>query len=167
MQIGNEVSYNELAAIVQVDKKTVASYISILEKAFVIFRLKPYSKNLRKEIGKLRKIYFFDTGVRNALINNFNPFNLRSDVGMLWENFLISERLKRNNNREFSKNIYFWRTYEQQEIDYLEEEKGELSAFEFKWNEKKLKKPKAFTETYPASVIKLINKDNFEDFLIK
>ncbi len=166
LQIGNEVSYNELAAIVQADKKTVASYIQILEKAFVIFRLKPYSKNLRKEIGKLRKIYFFDTGVRNALINNFNPFNLRSDIGALWENFLISERLKRNNNRELSKNIYFWRTYEQQEIDYLEEEKGKLSAFEFKWNEKKLKKPKAFMETYPNSEIKLINKDNFEGFLI-
>lgn len=165
LQIGNEVSYNELSGIVGADKKTVASYIQILEKAFVLFRLKPYSKNLRKEISKLRKIYFFDTGIRNALINNFNPFNIRTDTGPLWENFLISERVKKNNNLGISKNIYFWRTYEQQEIDYLEEEKGELVAFEFKWNGKTFKKPKSFTDTYPSVDIKLINKDNFEQFL--
>lgn len=166
LQIGNEVSYNELSGIVGADKKTVASYIQILEKAFVLFRLKPYSKNLRKEIGKLRKIYFFDTGIRNALINNFNPFNIRTDIGPLWENFLISERVKKNNNLGISKNIYFWRTYEQQEIDYLEEEKGGLAAFEFKWNGKTFKKPKSFTDTYPSADIKLINKDNFEEFLV-
>lgn len=165
LQIGSEVSYNELASIVGIDKKTVASYIQILEKAFVIFRLRPFSRNLRKELTKLRKIYFLDTGIRNALINNFNPFRLRQDVGALWENFLVSERLKFNSNQARDVNMYFWRTHQQQEIDYLEEARGRLSGFEFKWASTTFRAPKVFLKAYPGSTIKLITKENFKEFL--
>jgi len=165
LQIGNEVSYNELANIVGIDKKTVANYIQILEKAFVIFRLRPFSRNLRKELTKLRKIYFFDTGVRNALINNFNLFRLRQDVGALWENFLISERMKFNSNQARDVNIYFWRTHQQQEIDYLEETEGKLRGFEFKWRGGRFRPPKAFLDTYSGSAIKLVTKENVKEFL--
>ena len=164
LQIGNEVSYNELAASLGINKKTVANYIQILEKAFVIFRLGPFSRNLRKELTKLRKIYFYDTGIRNALVNNFNNLNLRQDVGALWENFIISERLKFNNNRGKDVNVYFWRTHEQQEIDYIEEAGG-LSGFEFKWKKGTFKAPGAFTGAYPDAKIKLITRENFRDFL--
>ncbi len=165
LQIGNEVSYNELSEIIGIDKKTVASYIQILEKAFVILRLKPFSRNLRNELKKLRKIYFLDTGIRNALINNFNPFNLRQDVGSLWENYIIIERIKLNNNYSSNKNIYFWRTHGQREIDYLEEAQGKLRGFEFKWNKKSFRKQRLFLDAYPGSSIELINKDNFIKFL--
>jgi len=165
LQIGNEVSYNELAQTAGVDKNTVASYIQVLEKAFVVFRLRPFSRNLRNELKKMRKIYFFDTGARNALINNFNPLNLRQDTGALWENFMISERYKRNQNNSLDKNIYFWRTREGKEIDYLEEAKGKLSGFEIKWNENKFKKPQIFLDTYPGSELTLINKNNYWDFI--
>lgn len=165
LQIGNEVSYNELATIAGVDKNTVSSYIQIMEKAFIIFRLKPFSRNLRNELKKLRKIYFYDLGLRNALINNFNPLDLRQDVGALWENFMISERLKRNSNRRKIKNIYFWRTKEQQEIDYLEEEGGRLLGFEFKWRNKKIRLPEIFRKTYPNSKLSIINQDNYLEFL--
>ena len=164
LQIGNEVSYNELATSLGINKKTVANYIQILEKAFVIFRLGPFSRNLRKELTKLRKIYFYDTGIRNALVNNFNNLNLRQDVGALWENFIISERLKLNNNRGKDVNVYFWRTHEQQEIDYIEEAGG-LSGFEFKWKKGTFKAPGAFTGAYPDAKIKLITRENFRDFL--
>ena len=164
LQIGNEVSYNELATSLGINKKTVANYIQILEKAFVIFRLGPFSRNLRKELTKLRKIYFYDTGIRNALVNNFNNLNLRQDVGALWENFIISERLKFNNNRGKDVNVYFWRTHEQQEIDYIEEAGG-LSGFEFKWKKGTFKAPGAFTGAYPDAKIKLITRENFRDFL--
>ena len=167
LQIGNEVSYNELAGIVGVDKKTIANYIQILEKAFVIFRLRPFSRNLRKELTKLRKIYFVDTGIRNALISNFNPFNLRQDIGALWENFLISERQKMNNNRKIKVNAYFWRTHQQQEIDYLEEQQGVISAFEFKWKSKSFKPSKVFSEAYPESKTRLVTRDNFQEFLTR
>lgn len=159
LQIGNEVSYNEIAGIIGVDKKTVSAYIDILEKSFVIFRLSPFSRNLRNELKKLRKIYFFDTGIRNALTNNFNPLSLRQDVGALWENFMISERIKYNHN--LIKNVYFWRTHTQQEIDYLEEFQGKLHGYEFKWNKKTFRKPRQFLDTYPGSDIKLINRENF------
>jgi predicted AAA+ superfamily ATPase len=165
LQVGNEVSYNELSAIAGIDKKTVANYIQVLEKAFVIFRLMPYSRNIRNELKKLRKIYFFDTGIRNALINNFNSFNLRQDVGSLWENFIVSERIKFNNNHSIFKNIYFWRTHGQQEIDFLEEADGELHGFEFKWNKKTFRKPRVFLDAYPGSTVELINKNNFIDFV--
>lgn len=167
LQIGSEVSYNELANLLNIDKKTIQRYIELLEKAFVIFRLKPYSKNLRNELSKLRKIYFWDTGVRNALINNFNDFNLRTDVGALWENFMISERLKNNNNLNLGQRSYFWRTHQQQEIDYLEIGEGEnkISAFEFKWGKKIAKIPNIFSTTYPNSHFQTINKENFKQFL--
>ncbi len=166
LQIGSEVSYNELANIVGADKKTVANYIQILEKAFVIFRLKPFSRNLRKELTKLRKVYFFDTGIRNALINNFNPFRLRQDVGALWENFLISERVKLNGNQSKNPNIYFWRTHQQQEIDYIEEAAGKLSGFEFKWRGSSFRSPKMFLNAYPNSTVELITKENFKEFIV-
>lgn len=165
LQIGNEVSYNELAVTVGVDKKTIASYISLLEKAFIIFRLNPYSRNLRNELRKLRKIYFVDTGIRNALINNLNPLNLRGDTGNLWENFLISERIKLIKNRNVIRNTFFWRTHQQYELDYIEEEKGKLFGYEFKWNKKTFKEPKIFIEAYPGSEVNLINKNNYQHFL--
>jgi len=166
LQVGNEVSYSELGQISGVDKKTVASYIQILEKAFVIFRLSPFSRNLRNELKKLRKIYFFDTGIRNALINNFNSLNIRQDLGNLWENFIISERIKHNNNSGIGKNNYFWRTREGKEIDYLEESQGLIRGMEIKWKgDKKTKIPKIFLETYTNSKIDIINKDNYLDIL--
>lgn len=164
LQIGNEVSYNELANLVGVDKNTVASYIQILEKAFIVFRLRPFSRNLRNELKKLRKIYFFDTGIRNALINNLNPLNLRQDGGALWENFMISERIKYNGNNGRSANGYFWRTLQKQEIDYLEEYKGKLAGFEFKWKKSKFRIPKAFSEAYKGSKVELINRENYKSF---
>lgn len=165
LQIGNLVSYNELSSLIGINKKTVARYIDLLEKAFVIFMLRPYSRNLRKELSKLRKIYFFDTGVRNALINNFNQFQLRADVGSLWENFLISERIKLNNNHGINTNIYFWRTHQKQEIDYLEEKQGKLSAFELKWSSRKITKPKTFFQAYPQSTFELVSQENYQGFV--
>lgn len=164
LQVGSEVSYNELGSLLGVDKKTVQRYVEILEKAFIIFRLRPYSRNLRKELSKLRKIYFFDTGVRNAIINNLNPLDLRQDTGSLWENFLIAERIKQNLNLGQGKNIYFWRTGDK-EIDYLEEEGEKLSGFEFKWRKEKVKKPKLFLETHPKSKFQLINRENYHEFI--
>lgn len=165
LQIGNEVSYNELAQTAGIDKSTVASYIQIMEKAFIVFRLRPFSRNLRNELKKLRKIYFFDTGIRNALINNLNPVNLRQDTGALWENFMISERLKHNRNSNLDKNMYFWRTREGKEIDYLEEAGGKILGLEIKWGGDKFKAPKLFLESYPESEINLINRKNYRDIL--
>ena len=165
LQIGNEVSYNELADTIGINKNTVANYIQILEKAFIIFRLKPYSKNLRNELKKLRKIYFYDTGIRNALINNLNPLDLRQDVGSLWENFIISERIKFNNNNNKDVQMYFWRTLQQQEIDYIEEYNGKLSGFELKWKKDKFKKNQTFLNAYKDSSIELINKDSYKSFI--
>lgn len=166
LQIGNEVSYNELGQITGIDKKTVANYIQILEKAFVIFRLPPFSRNLRNELKKLRKIYFFDTGIRNALINNFNLLDMRQDRGSLWENFVISERIKYNRNHGIEKNNYFWRTREGKEIDFLEESEGKIKGMEIKWTaEKKYKIPKLFLKTYPGSKISIINRDNYLDLM--
>lgn len=165
LQIGCEVSYNELAGLVGVSKQTVENYVQLLEKAFIIFRLGPFSKNLRNELKKLRKIYFYDTGIRNALINNFNPFDLRTDVGNLWENFMISERIKYNNSRGIDANMYFWRTTQKQEIDYVEEKGNVLSAFEFKWKKDSFKKPKSFLEAYAGSSIELVNKDSYNKFI--
>jgi hypothetical protein len=166
LQAGNEVSYNELGQIAGIDKLTAASYVKILEQAFIIFKLSPFSRNLRNELKKMRKIYFIDNGIRNALINNFNPINLRQDTGSLWENFIISERIKYLINSGQNKNFYFWRTREGGEIDWLEEGAGVLSGFEIKWNEEKFKLPKQFQTAYPHSAIKLINRRNFMDFLV-
>ncbi len=165
LQIGNEVSYNELAQMTGIDKNTAASYIRILEQAFIIFRLQPFSRNLRNELKKLRKIYFFDTGIRNALINNFNPPNLRQDTGALWENFVISERIKYNHNNNLEKNVYFWRTREGKEIDYLEEKGGTLRGFEIKWQEEKFRIPKLFLQNYPGNTVHLLNRKNYQEII--
>jgi len=165
LQIGNEVSYNEISNFLDIDKKTVASYIEILKKAFVIFELKPFSRNLRNELRKLRKIYFFDTGVRNALINNFNSLNKRNDAGQLWENFIISERIKINNNHGNDYNMYFWRTHNKKEIDYIEEKNGKLYGYEIKLGGGKPSGAKLFLETYVNSEFKIIKKDNYNEFI--
>jgi predicted AAA+ superfamily ATPase len=166
LQLGNEVSYNELSRILQVDKKTISSYIDLLEKAFVIFRLMPYRRNLRTEIEKSRKIYFYDTGIRNALAANFNPLNMRQDTGALWENFLITERMKSNHYNNRWVNSYFWRTTSQQEIDYLEEAEGRLYAYEFKWSAATGNSfPKTFLGSYPDTKTLIVTRDNFIDFL--
>lgn len=165
LQVGSEVSLTELASLLGIDQKTVSSYLRLLELAFIIFRLPPLSRNLRKEISKSRKIYFWDTGIRNAVINNFNPLALRNDRGALWENLLIAERLKRNQIMGKSPNYFFWRTWDQQEIDYLEEEGGELIGYEIKWQSKKERPPGLFRQTYKNSKWKLVDKENFEHFL--
>jgi len=165
LQLGNEVSYNELSGLVGVDKNTVKRYLEILEKAFVIFRLKSLSRNPRKEISKLRKIFFFDNGVRNALIGNLNLINLRQDVGALWENFLMSERVKLNSNNNRRPNYYFWRNYQQAEVDLIEEKQGGMRGFEFKWSKKRYKIPKAFRDNYAEVDVDLIHRDNFQQFV--
>lgn len=164
-QVGSEVSYNEIAQLTGVDKKTVANYIHLLTLSYVIFPLTSFSRNLRNEIKTNQKIYFYDNGIRNALIQNFNPIELRNDVGALWENFLITERLKRNHYHRVFTNIYFWRTKQQQEIDYVEERDGVISGFQFKWNPKaKTTLPKNFTTTYHAKVT-VVTSENFKDFV--
>lgn len=166
LQLGNEVSYTELSQLIQVSRQTVERYLDLLEKSFVIFRLLPLSRNPRKEIGTTRKIYFYDLGIRNSLINNFNRLELRNDVGALFENFCIVERMKRQEIEETSMNRYFWRTYQQQEIDLIEEEGGKLQGFEFKWKKTGAKIPKAFLSLYPGSSFSVINRENFlEEFL--
>ena len=165
LQIGSEVSYNELAQLLQIDKKTVANYIEVLEKGYVIFRLGSFSRNLRNEIKTNQKVYFYDTGIRNTVIGNFNPLELRTDKGALWENYLISERLKILNYEKPLTNSYFWRTTRQQEIDYVEESSGQVTAYEFKWNPRaKVKKQKTFMEAYNTDIVP-IHKDNFRNFL--
>jgi len=165
LQIGNEVSYTELGSLVGVDQKTVATYIRLLELGFVIFRLPPLSRNLRKEISKSRKIYFWDVGVRNAVINNFNPLEQRSDVGQLWENFVVMERVKRDLILRRYPNRYFWRTWSKQEVDYIEEEGGRFEAVEIKWQKTKSVPPKTWRETYPGAGWRSVNKDDYWDFI--
>lgn len=165
-QAGREVSYNELGRITELKNDTVESYITILERAFIIFRLPAFSRNLRKELKRSRKIFFYDNGVRNALISNFKSIELRDDVGQLWENYLVSERIKQNSYKKRYCNKYFWRTTDQQEIDYIEESDGSLLACEFKWGDvKKVKIPKIFEETYPDSSSVIINRDNYDEFI--
>jgi len=165
-QAGREVSYNELGRITELKNDTVESYITILERAFIIFRLPAFSRNLRKELKRSRKIFFYDNGVRNALISNFKSIELRDDVGQLWENYLVSERMKQNSYKLRYCNKYFWRTTDQQEIDYLEESDGNLLACEFKWGDiKKVKIPKIFEETYPDSSSLIVNRDNYGGFI--
>jgi predicted AAA+ superfamily ATPase len=165
MQVGSEVSYNELSQLVGIDKNTVSNYIDLLEQAFVIFKLKSYSRNLRNEIKTNQKIYFYDNGIRNMIIGNFNSLDARQDKGALWENFLISERVKKLNYEDSLARPYFWRTTQQQEIDYLEIIAGEPIGYEFKWSATaKAKIPKLFTETYKTGVT-IINKKNFRDFV--
>ena len=162
-QIGSEVSLTELSNRLEINKKTVERYIDLLEKFFVIFALTGFSRNLRKEISQKPKIYFYDLGIRNSLINNFNLMEDRNDIGTLWENFVIAERLKYNNYYKNFASAYFWRTYTGAELDYVEEDKGKLNGYEVKW-QKKSKAPKTWLENYKAS-FQSINKDNYLDFL--
>ena len=166
LQLGNEVSYQELGRQLGISRLTVQKYLDILEQCFVVFTLRAFSRNLRKEISKSVKVYFYDLGIRNSLIQNFNQLELRNDVGALWENFCVLERIKRNSNNRIFANYYFWRTYDQKEIDYIEERNGKLSAFEFKWKKDKQKPPREFLETYPNSEFKTVNKDNYWDFVM-
>ena len=167
LQLGNEVSYTELSNMLQVDKNTINNYVQLLEKAYVIFRLPPFSRNLRNEITSSRKIYFYDNGIRNALVANFNPLSLRQDAGELWENFLISERMKLLHYNSKWANTYFWRTHAQQEIDYIEERDGAIFAYEFKWSKtKKAKFPKTFIGAYPKAKLLMVTPANFEEFIM-
>jgi predicted AAA+ superfamily ATPase len=165
-QVGSEVVYSEISNLIGLDGKTVANYINILEQAFIVFRLPSFSRNIRNEIKHNRKIYFYDNGIRNAVIGDLRPFQLRDDIGALWENFLVSERIKKLSYEGSYAQNYFWRTKQQQEIDYLEEKDGEIIGFEFKWNpKKKAKIPSTFSKNYNAQV-QVINRDNFRDFVI-
>jgi uncharacterized protein len=165
LQMGSEVSYNELSQLLGIDKNTVSNYIDILEKAFVIFRLKSFSRNLRNEIKTNQKIYFYDNGIRNMVIGNLNTLDLRQDKGALWENFLISERIKKNNYENKLTKSYFWRTVQQQEVDYVEEDANTITGYEIKWSEKgKVKIPKLFNELYKTETM-VLTKENFRIFL--
>lgn len=167
LQLASEVSYNELAQLLRTDPHTVQRYISLLEKAFVIFRLRSYSRNARNELKKSRKIYFYDNGIRNAIISNFSPVNTRNDAGLLWENFFIAERLKYLHYHKIFSKRYFWRTTQQQEIDYLEESDGVLHAFEIKLNPgKNVKFPVTFTKNYTDAKCSVVHPENYLDFLI-
>jgi hypothetical protein len=167
-QLGSEVSYHEIAQLVGTDGHTVEKYIDLMEQAYIIFRLPALSRNVRNEIKKGKKIYFYDLGIRNALIGNFLPLQSRSDTGALWENFLLSERRKLLSNFEIEASTYFWRTTQQQEIDYIEERDGKIFAYEFKWS--KTKQPflsKTFSDAYPLNEYKIISKDNCEEFILQ
>ncbi|MCC6328393.1 MAG: ATP-binding protein [Acidobacteria bacterium] len=165
-QVGSEVSYNELAQSVGADKNTVSSYIDLLEKSFVVFKLNPFARNLRREINTKRKIYFYDNGVRNCVIGNFSPLGQRNDVGALWENFIIGERKKYLAYNGFTGNTYFWRDHLGAEIDYVEEAAGKLTAFELKWNPKaKVRFPKAFLDAYQPSSTEAIHRENYWNWL--
>jgi predicted AAA+ superfamily ATPase len=164
-QIGKEVSYNELSTKLGMSKNTIERYLDLLEKSFVVFKLRGFSRNLRKEITKNPRFYFYDTGIRNALINNFNPLTMRDDLGMLWENYIIIERLKKQEYLNINSNNYFWRTYNQKEIDLVEEREGKLFGYEIKWQSKREKIPKEWKEAYKNSNYQLITKENYLDFI--
>jgi len=166
-QIGSEFSCNELSNNLGIDTKTVQRYIDLLEKTFVIISLKGFSRNLRKEINKKHKYYFWDTGIRNAVISQFNSIDLRNDIGQLWENFIIVEHLKKNFSRKGFNNFYFWRTYDRQEIDLVEERDGQLTGYEIKWSpNKKHKEPKDWKRSYPGARFEVINNSNYLDFIL-
>ncbi len=167
LQVGSEVSFNELGNLLGIDTLTVQRYVDLLEKAYVIFHLHSYSRNVRNELKKSIKLYFYDNGVRNAVISNFSPCSLRSDIGALWENFLISERLKNNAFQNKKAKYYFWRTTQMQEVDFIEEFDGSFSAFEFKYNSKKAstKCPLTFSRNYPEIPFSVVTKENYIDFV--
>lgn len=165
-QVGNEVNYHEISKTIgNINSSTVEKYLDLLEKTYVIYKLPALSRNMRSEIKKGKKYYFYDNGIRNVLISNYSPVEMRFDKGALWENFLISERLKRNHYVGNTPNTYFWRTHDQAEIDYIEEQDGVLNAFEFKWKEDNVRFPDSFLKAYPNHQTQLINRDNFESFV--
>lgn len=167
LQVGSEVSYSELSQTVGIDGKTIEKYIDLLEKTYVIFRLPALNRNVRNEIKKGKKIYFFDCGIRNAVLNNFNPITSRTDVGALWENFVISERMKFLRYYNIDAVQYFWRTTQQQEIDLIEEHEAKFAAYELKWKKKqRVRFPLTFTENYPGAETFAVSPDNIQDFLL-
>jgi len=168
LQVGSESSFHGLSDMVGVDHATIQRYLDLLEKTFIIFRQTGFSRNLRTELKRTRKIYFYDNGIRNALLGAFQPIDLRVDIGALWENFMVSERVKRNAYHRFYGNRYFWRTMEQQEIDYLEEYDGRLFAYEFKWNPgKSARAPKTFLNAYPEASFQTIHPENYLDEFLR
>jgi hypothetical protein len=166
LQVGQEVSYQELASTLGINRLTVQKYIDILEQTFIIFKLPALSRNKRKEIAKSIKVYFYDLGIRNSLIQNCNPLNIRNDIGALWENFCMVERLKLNSLKGIFTNRYFWRTYDQKEIDYIEESGGGYAGFEFKWSSGNARIPKDFLSDYSNSTFNVVTKDNFHKFIL-
>jgi predicted AAA+ superfamily ATPase len=167
-QVGQEVSLAELATSLAMHRQTVERYLDLLEKVFVIFKVRGFSRNLRKEVTKNPRYYFCDNGVRNSLIQNFNPLSIRNDVGQLWENYLVVERRKTNQAAGHTANTYFWRTYDQKEIDYIEEAGGQLSGYEFKWQDRDIRRATRdeFLAAYPGSSLATIHQENFESFLV-
>jgi uncharacterized protein len=165
-QIGSEVSVNELSNKLNIDNKTVKKYLELLEKSFILFKLRGYSGNLRKEITRQSKYYFYDNGIRNSLIANFNSLDLRNDTGQLWENFLVIERLKKQSYKSIYANNFFWRSWSGQEVDFIEERDGKLYGFEFKWSKDNAKQPKLWMETYPQATYEIINKENYLNFIV-
>lgn len=166
LQVGREVSLSELSRILEISKNTVFRYLDLLEKSFVIVNVRGFSRNLRKEINKMSRYYFYDNGIRNALINNFNSLSMRDDVGMLWENYLVMERLKKQAYSGLLSNNYFWRTYDQKEIDWVEEREGRLFGYEFKWGEKKPRPPADWLKTYVNASYEVVDKSNFLEFIL-
>lgn len=167
LQVGSEVNYNELSKLIQIDNKTVEKYIDLLEKAFVIFKLPALSGNVRNEIKKGKKIYFYDNGIINAVTGNFNPLTQRTDIGRLWENYIISERIKYLNIQQQETDSFFWRTTQQQEIDYIEKNEDRILAYEIKWNPKaKIKIPVTFSTNYSNVISKIITPENYEEVLL-
>lgn len=164
-QIGGEVSLQELGNQLGISKNTVEKYLDLLTKVFILHKVEGFSRNLRKEITKNARWYFIDNGIRNAVIANFNPLEARNDIGALWENYIIGERLKHQEYRRIISNNYFWRTYEQQEVDWVEERDGALFGYEFKWQENKVKIPSQWKSAYPDASFEVINKDNFGEWL--
>ena len=164
-QIGHEVSLQEIGNSLNLSKNTVERYLDLLEKSFVLINIRGFSRNLRKEVTKMSRYYFYDTGIRNAVIENFNPLENRNDIGALWENFIVMERLKKQAYKPIYANNYFWRTYDQKEIDWIEERDGKLFGYEIKWGNKKYKEPKLWKETYTNAKFKIINRENYLDFV--
>jgi predicted AAA+ superfamily ATPase len=164
-QLGNEISYEELGTRLGMSKNTVEKYLDLLSKVFVVYRLGAYSRHLRKEVTKAGKWYFYDNGIRNALIGNFNALSIRQDVGALWENYLIGELTKARLNNNAATNFYFWRTYDHQEIDFVEETGDDITALEFKWGTRSPQAPIAFTKAYPNAVYSVVNPTNYLQFI--
>jgi len=167
LQIGREVKVSELSQNLSISQKAVENYLDVLEKMFVLMNLRGFSRNLRKEISKTSKYYFFDVGLRNGLIRNFNPLNLRSDAGELFENWFIMEKIKAASIFERPANFYFWRTYDQREIDLIEERAGRLYGYEVKWSKSKVKKPSDWLRAYENSQYEIVNNENYQDFIRK
>ncbi len=165
-QIGKQVSLTELGKQLSMSKNTVERYLDLLEKVFVIYRLSGFSRNLRKEITKSQRYFFYDTGVRNALISNFNPISVRNDLGELWENYIITERMKRQEYLRIVTNSYFWRTYDKKEIDLVEEREGKLFGYEIKWKKERVKIPRDWNSSYPGATFEVIHRENYLKFIL-